>query len=471
MTETLWLLPLEFWLIIFLLFVGAMISLASLHDGLGIPLAAVIATIVVWYIVDVFYNDYQRDYLRIFPASLLTSAWRQVAVFIGALIFFAITLHPLLNAGYRRNRSHTMHMIRGGLISEPIFQNNLDILQKAAISLWIALILGALLRYQEDLFFFFFPYLGKHPGPWVRSGLSGGSDTLLALANYLHMMTASIFGVVAALSKNPRTRRIALFCAFLSWPHYLFDRTRGFILIMAMPGVLAWALLRIRGSVLKKSVVVLTFFLLVNAWFGFIISARGEGTTVTNAFLERDFSFQESSAEHHQGLNMFEELNWIIRLRESGRFVPKAGHNYFANLVNPIPRFFWPSKPTIGIDYSLARGLGREGTATGVAATLSQGLIGQGVVNFGLYTGPIFAAFLMGLWICFLARLDLTGREIGHIPLFGLGLITTFTLGRDITFINLYPITFGFLICLWLNRRRKLRRHQQLSLNPVSPGY
>jgi hypothetical protein len=96
--------------------------------------------------------------------------------------------------------------------------------------------------------------------------------------------------------------------------------------------------------------------------------------------------------------------------------------------------------------------MGGADTDAGVYATLSTGLIGQGVANFGLYLGAPFAALLMALWACWLARLDYLGQKIGFIPLYGLGLILTFALGRDITFLDLYPFVFGYGICWWLNR-------------------
>jgi len=79
-------------------------------------------------------------------------------------------------------------------------------------------------------------------------------------------------------------------------------------------------------------------------------------------------------------------------------------------------------------------------------------VIGQGVVNFGLYTGSVFAAMLASLWACWLARLDLDAHKIGYLLLYSLGLVMTFNLGRDITFLELYPFIFGFCICWWLNR-------------------
>jgi hypothetical protein len=88
----------------------------------------------------------------------------------------------------------------------------------------------------------------------------------------------------------------------------------------------------------------------------------------------------------------------------------------------------------------------------GVAATISTGMIGQGVVNFGWLLGPAFAALLVSLWVAALARLDLEGQKVGRIPLYALGLILTFNLGRDITLITLYTFIFGSVIVWWLER-------------------
>jgi hypothetical protein len=67
---------------------------------------------------------------------------------------------------------------------------------------------------------------------------------------------------------------------------------------------------------------------------------------------------------------------------------------YFAELVNPIPRGLWKDKPEIGIDYAIARGqlwAGQAAGQAGVGATISTGMIGQGVVNFGPFFGVLAA--------------------------------------------------------------------------------
>ncbi len=55
----------------------------------------------------------------------------------------------------------------------------------------------------------------------------------------------------------------------------------------------------------------------------------------------------------------------------------------------------------------------------------------------------------MALWVAILARLDLQGEKMGRLGIYLLGMVETFNLGRDITFIALYPVIFG-LIIVWL---------------------
>jgi len=170
---------------------------------------------------------------------------------------------------------------------------------------------------------------------------------------------------------------------------------------------------------------------------------------------------------------MYEELCWISTFIDSGTYKPNWGARYFAEIVNPIPRGLWHGKPLIGIDYAIARGHGQDDdTQGGVNTTISTGFIGQGVVNFGRILGPMAAAFLMSLWVAFLARLDLNVHALGRLPLYSLGLILTFNLGRDITLITLYPFVFGSLAVWWLDRQQaKTIRKTAASTTVQSTGH
>lgn len=452
MFETLSVMPLAFWVVILLLGIGFYWSARNVRRAIGIPTCAVLVTVAVWYVGDALYNDYRDWHMLIFDKWVLTQAWWQVALFLGSFLLLTPYLHQKINRRYHRRPSQVIGFYRRG-VEHAGFQHSLTTIFWFAFGIWIPLLAFAAWNFGDRFFGYIFPYLYKHPGPWVTAGKAGGAiDTILALAGYLQIMIGAIFGVVAALSTNRNVRLLALLGVLLTWPYFIFDRTRKSILAIVTPAVLAWVFLRLRASIGIKVVVVIAGFLLVNAWFGFVISHRTE-FTITDAFSAEGFDFKKSSDVKHEGLNMFEELCWVFRLTADEVFKPNWGENYLANLANPIPRVIWPNKPTIGLDYAIARGGGGGDSATGVYVTLSTGLIGQGVANFGLYLGAPFAALLMALWACWLARLDYQGQKIGFIPLYGLGLILTFALGRDITFLDLYPFVFGFGLCWWLNRK------------------
>jgi hypothetical protein len=264
-----------------------------------------------------------------------------------------------------------------------------------------------------------------------------------------------MFGVVAALATDRRIRNFALILVLLTWPYFIFDRTRNSMLAIIIPAVLSWVFLRLRGGMWKKVVALLAVFLVLNTWMKFVIANRGT-SNITAAFEQKGLDLANQKKVHNEGLNMFEELCWVSTFIDKGTYHVNWGERYFAELVNPIPRALWPGKPLIGIDYSIARGMsyGSGTDAAGVVATVSTGFIGQGVVNFGRFFGPMAAALLMCLWVTALARLDLNIHALGRLPLYALGMILTFNLGRDITLITIYPFLFGSLAVWWLDRHR-----------------
>ena len=111
-----------------------------------------------------------------------------------------------------------------------------------------------------------------------------------------------------------------------------------------------------------------------------------------------------------------------------------------------VPRTIWPGKPRIGYDYAIARGL-KNTNMQGefVLATVSTGMIGQGVHNFGTFFGVIAAAVIMACWTGFLAKLWLQRDQLPRAALFMVGVGLTFNMGRDITLLVLWPFVFGYL--------------------------
>ncbi|MGO8765638.1 MAG: hypothetical protein ACLQSR_10970 [Limisphaerales bacterium] len=460
--------PGSFWVVIGIFIAGSVLAIRRIKDGTGIPMMAVLVTVAVWYVGDAFYNDYAHSYALIFDSDMLQNAWWQVAWFLIVFLVAVPYVHRWFNARHLGRQSGVLHLARFG-VGYPSLQRQLDILFGGCAAVYAVLVLVAAIRLQGQILYFICPYLGTGPDPWGRERVGGGISALLTLAYYIDLMVATVFGVLAAVLNNRRIRFLSVILCFVSWPYYIFGRTRNVMLAIAIPAMLSWVFLRLRGSIFKKIFVLVALFVLVNGWMAFVIQNRTTAN-IASALKQKGFNLKEESDVHHEGLNMFEELCWINTFFKNGTFEPDWGAEFFAELVNPIPRGIWHGKPFIGVDYAIARGLGTHGNEAtqgdaGIDASISTGMIGQGVVNFGRILGPVVSAFLMSFWVAILARQDLHISELGRLPLYACGMILTFNLGRDITLITLYPFVFGLAILWWWERRRPQVKSSQIQPN------
>jgi hypothetical protein len=415
----------------------------------------VLATVSVWYVGDVLYNDFD-DYLATIGVESLTSAWWQVLWFLVCFGVWLIPVHQLVNQQLLTERSHIMNYMESGRLRDPEVQQRITKMGLSLLAAWLVLMGIGLYRVEWNAVGLFAPYLSYKVDPWGRGQIGGGFSALISLAAYFHIFLASAFGILLAISFNPATRRMAFAVCFLTLPFFIFDRTRNTMLATVLPGVIAYTFLRLQGSLLKKGAVLAGFFLVVNIWL-LIVMANRSGTSFDVAGALSSTK-ETTESTKHEGLNMLEELAWIDNFIETNAYVPNYGERYFAELVNPIPRGLWPGKPMIGLDYAVARGQSATGELGETTATISTGMIGQGVVNFGRIFGPAAAALLMALWVAVLARQDLLGDNPARVLLFICGLILTFNLGRDITLLVLYPFAFGWLVIRFIEHKELKER-------------
>lgn len=429
-------------------------------QGWGIPMGVVVATASAWYLGDALYNEY-ADYVQIQGAESLTAAWWEVFLFFIAFGMFVPVMNRKIN-GDLEPMSQIIEMMKKLTIDTENFQNQISLITKLLIGPWIVLMALALIRTDFDIIGMFFPYLGEKANPWRRGRLGGGIDAIYALATYVQIMLTALFGVALALSKRKSTMTQAGIIYLLSAPFFIFDRTRNSMLAILLPGFMAFITLRMRGGIIIRLAIVIVSFILLDTWFKFVLEHRAKGESIAGAYkADQASGTQDESVlkkkKKHEGFNMLEELGYINYFIANGTYKVNWGERYFAELVNPIPRVLWPGKPLIGIDYAIARGMayGNQDVASGgVAASVSTGMIGQGVVNFGRILGPIASALLMAIWVAVLARMDLMGNDIGHLLLYAIGLVLTFNMGRDITLLVIYPFVFGWLLLWWNNKRK-----------------
>ncbi len=283
-------------------------------------------------------------YAQEFTPATLANAWWEVVWFLAMFLALTPITYRLVNRRQRHQGSQVFQMLRAGA-NQTSFQLHLNQLFWGCAIVWLALAVIACIRLGSDESpYYFFPFLGHKANPWGRGRIGGGYDALLSLASYFQMFVAAAFGIVAALARNPRVRFLALAGCLLIWPYYILDRTRNSMLAVVVPAILAWVFLRLRGGVLQKAVVLLVFFLMINAWFGFVMANRSN-TSIASALHQKGFDLEQNEDVHHEGLNMYEELCWINKFIKDGTFNPPWGREYFAEVVNPIPRTLWAGKP------------------------------------------------------------------------------------------------------------------------------
>ena len=439
--------PLPFYLSLAAMIVFGYRAFRAVNYGWGLPVLAVLATVATWYHVDVLYNDY-GGYVEEIGIDHVTRAWWQVGLFILAFGLLTPFCHKLFNRRLLHLSSSALLCYRTNFLQSGSIQSKLDLAAKTLGTLWFLMMIIGLYLVDWRFLDMVAPYVtGQNANPWSGSRIASGFSSFLALAGYIQIFLAAAFGVIFAISRNPKTRVLAAIVCLCLIPSYVFDRTRNTMLATVIPGLLSYVFFRMQGSLWKKGAVLGVSFFVVNFWMAFVLNERSEGNIATIAARGEVGSLSEDA--RHGGLNMFEELAWIDKLTSDGTFQPETGKRYFAELVNPIPRGLWSGKPLIGIDYAVARGQKETDDANAVTATISTGMIGQGVTNFGGFFGPVAAAGIMALWCAILARQDLLARfELSRLLLFAIGLILTFNLGRDITLLVLYPFFFGLAI-IW----------------------
>ncbi len=190
------------------------------------------------------------------------------------LLVITKPVHQWINRPYLQNRrSGVMQMFNHG-IDQPVIQKQLNALFMACAAVWAILFLIALAVLKDQIIHYVFPFIGYGASPWIHGRVGAGFDFLAILAVYLNLLVACMFGVVAALATDLRIRSFALLLCVLTWPYFIFDRTRNTMLAMVIPAVLCWVFLRLRGGMWKKSWCCWMCFLVINMWMKFVIANR-----------------------------------------------------------------------------------------------------------------------------------------------------------------------------------------------------
>jgi hypothetical protein len=393
-------------------------------------------TIGLWYFVDPVYR----------PEGYVAYADTQKSMVYVQVLLFLMGFRLLVELFAPRTRSTVLRAF------DP---RELDRTSFVGILVLFWAVLFAIGMYRADFRFFdaLFPVGARWSGAqmWSRSRLGGSTDFFVSLGYYSYQMCCAAFGLIAVGTKRTSVLLLMLFLMCLTWPMFALSGSRSTLLTVAIPSLLAVLIIK-KWNWVQRIVFLSACFFTLNSIMLISIVYREKG--ISSFFAEESYSEALEDAKH-AGLNMPEELIYINDYQQQGLLQPEIGYEYFAQAVNFVPRFLWPSKPFPGEKFA---GL-RVGYYRGVvAATISNGLIGQGVQNFGPWVGPLAPAMLLALLIRWMCRFPLAGAPFLRVSLviFLMALIPN--LGRDITLMNLWPAVFGIVGVFFWERSASGRR-------------
>jgi oligosaccharide repeat unit polymerase len=396
------------------------------RNSFGITLV-VYVTVFAWYFVDPFLNPEQYDYL---PLSLLGQGYGQVLLFLLAFRIFV----PVATRWVLRRPS------------TGIFDTHLtpEQILRAAGSLWFVLFLIGIYRMGGDVMGAVFPMDGRAgPTMWGRDALeSGASGFLISSGGYVFNAVTAFLGVLIFFQRTISRRLLAGAMFAITLPYFFLAGARSHFLAAVLPCIITYLFYGRHPLAIRVAILAVAFVCL-DQGFRFITEFRGTGYRELLAS-ENPYELVDKDLPQ-TGLNMIQELCFVDVYLGTGGTFPAWGTRYFNEILNFIPRAIWPSKPLLGIDYAKWRGFESENDELGVNTTVSTGMIGGGVLNFGQLFGPVAAGMLMAIWSGLLIRWWEQRQSLLRLVLFMLGTGLTFNLGRDITLLVLWPVIFAYV--------------------------
>lgn len=407
-------------------------------DSFGITLT-VYVTVFAWYFIDPFLHPEQYDYLA---PNLLGESYGQVLLF---LIAFRIVVPVATWWAFGRPST--------GVFAAQRFTP--EQILKVTGAIWLLLFMIGIARLGGDVIGAVFP-LDSRTGVtmWGRGAVeSSATGFLIASAAYVFNAVTALLGVLIFFQRSTSWRLLAGAMFAISLPYFFLEGARSHFLAAILPFIITY-LLYGRHLLIVKVAILAVAFVCLDQGFKVVTLFRGIGfrdllTGETPYEIDKDYL--------QTGLNMIEELCFANAYLDSGEMSPAYGGRYLNELLNFVPRVIWPSKPLIGIDYAKWRGFENPDSDFGVYATISTGMIGGGVLNFGRILGPVAAGIIMALWVGLLIRWWGQRQSILRLMLFMLGAGLTFNLGRDITLLVLWPVIFAYFFVrlteIWATRR------------------
>jgi hypothetical protein len=332
---------------------------------------------------------------------------------------------------------------------------------KAAGAIWFFLLFIGIARMGGDVIGALVPVDSRAGATmWGRGAVaSSATGFLIASAGYMYNAITAFLGVLIFFQRSALWRLVAGAMFVISLPYFLLEGARSHFLAVILPFIITYLFYGRHPLIIKLGILAIAFVCL-DEGFKLVTAFRGTGF---RDLLAAEHPYELVDEDLRQsGLNMIQELCFANAYLQSGAATQSYGGAYLNELLNMIPRVIWPSKPLIGIEYAKWRGMEDPNSELGVSATISTGMIGGGILNFGPLFGPVAAGVIMALWTGLLIRWWQQRNSLLRLMLFMLGAGLTFNLGRDITLLVLWPVVFAYcfvrLIEIWTAKQSRAAR-------------
>lgn len=255
------------------------------------------------------------------------------------------------------------------------------------------------------------------------------------------------FAAILLFARGTPVLRRAVCLFIVAWPmiRAFGSGTRSALITSVVP-VLAVLYLKAPPKLQKKLLIgALVCVPLLYQLMAAIVISRTAG----------EFSWDAKDKADYVGNEMFREL-LFIRQRVPSQLDYQYGYVYYVQIVNPVPRFLWPGKPTLDTGLLMASLYGDVNEEGEAYLTVSPGLIGEMYLNFG-WLGVVglsaFGGWLVRGW----DRIAEVNRDsLPTMIYFVGGLAVLFIMGRSFTMGMFYGL-LSFSVLAWLLARSARR--------------
>lgn len=320
----------------------------------------------------------------------------------------------------------------------------------SANTIWLLFLAGAAIGLAPMLYFTDFKvevlFEGLLGGKSRFSGVlqRGRMGDLRAALLELQMFLWAVIPFAAVIVFTPQAkgyRRFVCF-AFIFWMLLRANasglRSSVIPIVLPVAAAIFW-----RSTLLwKKRLLVAGLpaaFVVGFFYAAYVVANRDQGTA--------DLDKAAAAAKDYTGFEMFRELLYIVDV------VPKEvdyqyGRSYANQVINPIPRYFWPSKPIWDAGILLAKAKGHVNDAGVAYMTNSPGFIGEAYLNFGLVgvgLVPLVAGYVVKAW----DRLFLpSSYSFLVFVVYAGGIANIFASGRSISIATFYGMISLYVLLI-----------------------